>query len=137
VIFVRRWIFQYPLACLLILFAVGVAGFWLARPQGPSARLADGSTVRLERILLEPASTPNRTFRWWDKLREEIRRRLALPNFSRRLRSDSLVVWLSRRDRESGRHIDFEGLAKLTAVDRHGCEFELGRPALMVHTQNS
>ena len=121
-----------PVVCVLL----AALAIWIRTPEVPSVRLKDGSTLRLEFVGFQRKDSEGQKLRWLDPIRSWVAQKLGRPIFSRPgLQSDSLVYWISRREKDTGKYMGFDWLSHAVAVDAHGCEFD-ATPLMIVHSDN-
>jgi hypothetical protein len=119
---------------------LGLAGVIVAavclmtKSSKPSVQMADGSTLTLERVAYLRRNALVQRLPWIGAFRAWFERQFSRMSFSRPLPPDTLVVWLSCRQKGTGKFLDFDWLARAVSVDSHGCRFETMLP--MVHSQN-
>src|SRR5262249_2902536 len=122
---------------VVCLLAAGLitAVLCLRAPKAQSVRLADGSTLTLEFVSyqLTDSGEPRRSL--VGAARRWLIQKLGVPTFARRAPTNSLVFWLSRRQKDTGKYMEFDWLSHVVAVDSHGCQFN-AQPAMMVHSHN-
>lgn len=131
-----RLFIRIPAVCLLLAGLVAAVAYWILTPEAPSVRLGDGSTLKLECVRYQRKDSEGQRQPWINTLRGWVAQKLGRPTFSRRgLQSDSLVYWISRREKETGNYMEFDWLSHVVAVDSHGCEFNAS-PRMRVHSHN-
>ena len=83
--------------------------FWLLTLKAPNVRLKDGSTLRLEFVRYQRNGIEGGPRTRMDTVRGWLGKILGLRTYSRHFISpDSLVFWISRRQKDTGRYMDFD-----------------------------
>ncbi len=95
----------------------------------PSFRMPDGSILRLEYVTYQ--RTPRLV--WLKKAKDWMTAKLGRPVLSHPFAAPgSLVFWISRKEKETGKYLAFGSVSRVAAVDSHGCEFD-AEGFMMVH----
>ena len=119
-----RWLRRCSWA-LLILLGIAYALWRLsARSESIQVRLTDGSMLRLEGIKYKSKSAALLSQRWIDQGRQWLAEHLGRAWLNDAFAPpDTLVVWVSLRDKQTGKAVPTPPFWSVSAVDSHGCRF--------------
>jgi hypothetical protein len=112
------------LGTALVLASLGIF-ITVKAPAEMPISMPDGSIVTLERVANSRAAPREIGGSLFGKFQQMTARWFSRPAFVRWPQADSLVLWFSRRDKQTGAYLNFDWQAKAVAVDEHGCEFEM------------
>jgi hypothetical protein len=123
---------------LILLLTAALGGLLAARRWVPArspatwvAQLPDGTILRLEAVTygkqhdFEPESS------LWSSLRRILPIFPGRADFSRGTDRDSLLCWVSRRDRASGKYLNLGSWGQTVALDEHGCRIAASEPQVL------
>jgi hypothetical protein len=126
-----RWLRRYPWILLILVGIVFALWRRSARSESPQVLLIDGSILRLEGIKYKSKSAALPWHRWIEQGRQWLAEALGRPSLNDAFAPpDSLVFWISRLDKHTGKPVQPPSGWSVVAVDSHGCKFGIAETGL-------